>query len=48
VLGFSTRRMEELVRTVTQRELNLIVRLGYLLGGLVGAIAFLVGLLMRG
>ena len=47
VLGFSTRRMEELVRTVTQRELNLIVRLGYLLGGLVGAIAFLVGLLMR-
>lgn len=40
VLGFSTQRMEEIVRTVTQRELNMIVRLGYLLGGMVGLIAF--------
>jgi uncharacterized membrane protein YheB (UPF0754 family) len=48
VLGFSTQRMEEIVRTVTQRELDLIVRLGYLLGGLVGVIAFLVNVLMRG
>ena len=48
VLGFSTQRMEEIVRTVTQRELNLIVRLGYVLGGLVGVIAFLVSVLMRG
>jgi uncharacterized membrane protein YheB (UPF0754 family) len=48
VLGFSTQRMEEIVRTVTQRELDLIVRLGYLLGGLVGVIAFLAGLLFRG
>jgi uncharacterized membrane protein YheB (UPF0754 family) len=47
VLGFSTQRMEEIVRTVTQRELDLIVRLGYVLGGLVGAIAFLVSLLLR-
>jgi uncharacterized membrane-anchored protein YjiN (DUF445 family) len=48
VLGFSTQRMEEIVRTVTQRELDLIVRLGYVLGGLVGVIAFLVSVLVRG
>ena len=42
VLGFSTHRMEEIVRYVTQRELVLIVRLGYVLGGLVGLMAFLV------
>jgi uncharacterized membrane-anchored protein YjiN (DUF445 family) len=46
VLGFSTRRMEEIVRTVTQRELDLIVRLGYVLGGLVGVVAFGVNLLL--
>jgi uncharacterized membrane protein YheB (UPF0754 family) len=40
VLGFSTQRMEEIVRNVTQRELDLIVRIGYLLGGIVGVIAF--------
>jgi uncharacterized membrane-anchored protein YjiN (DUF445 family) len=40
VLGFSTRRMEEIIRKVTQRELDLIVRLGYLLGAIVGAVAF--------
>ena len=48
VLGFSTQRMEEIVRTVTQRELDLIVRLGYVLGGLVGVMAFLANLLVRG
>jgi uncharacterized membrane protein YheB (UPF0754 family) len=37
VLGFSTQRVEELVRGVTQRELNLIVQLGYALGGAIGA-----------
>ncbi len=47
VRGFSTARMEEIVRTVTQRELDLIVNLGYWLGGLVGAIAFLLNLVMR-
>ncbi len=47
VLGFSTQRMEQIVRGVTQRELDLIVRLGYLLGGIVGTIAFLVSLLLR-
>lgn len=45
VLGFSTQRMEEIVRTVTQRELDLIVNLGYLLGAIVGALAWGVGLL---
>jgi len=47
VLGFSTQRMEQIVRGVTQRELDLIVRLGYLLGGIVGTIAFLVSVLLR-
>ena len=46
VLGFSTQRMEEIVRNVTQRELDLIVRLGYVLGGLVGVVAFGVSLLL--
>ncbi len=40
VLGFSTQRMEEIIRNVTQRELRLIVRLGYVLGGIVGLVAF--------
>jgi len=47
VLGFSTQRMEEIVRNVTQRELDLIVNLGYWLGGIVGLVAFGVGLLFR-
>ncbi len=47
VLGFSTQRMEEIVRNVTQRELDLIVNLGYWLGGIVGLVAFGVGLLLR-
>lgn len=46
VLGFSTARMEEIIRSVTQRELTLIVRLGYVLGALVGAVAFLLDLVM--
>jgi hypothetical protein len=40
VLGFSTQRMEEIIRTVTERELQMIVRLGYVLGAIVGLIAF--------
>jgi uncharacterized membrane protein YheB (UPF0754 family) len=46
VLGFSTQRMEEIVRNVTQRELDLIVRLGYVLGALVGVVAWVVDVLM--
>jgi uncharacterized membrane protein YheB (UPF0754 family) len=40
VLGFSVQRMEEIVRAVTQRELRLIVSLGYVLGAIVGLAAF--------
>ncbi|MGH7547934.1 MAG: DUF445 family protein [Gemmatimonadales bacterium] len=46
VLGFSTARMEELIRNVTQRELTLIVRLGYVLGALVGLVAWGINLLL--
>jgi len=45
VLGFSTARMEELIRNVTQRELTLIVRLGYVLGAIVGLVAWGINLL---
>src|SRR5687767_1614681 len=47
VRGFSTQRMEEIVRNVTQKELDLIVTLGYWLGGLVGVVAFLINLLFK-
>jgi uncharacterized membrane protein YheB (UPF0754 family) len=47
VRGFSTQRMEEIVRNVTQKELDLIVKLGYWLGGAVGVVAFLINLLFR-
>src|SRR5437867_6412836 len=40
VLGFSVARMEELIRNVTQRELTLIVQLGYVLGAIVGLVAW--------
>ena len=36
VLHFPTARMEEIIRRVTDRELRLIVRLGYLLGAVIG------------
>jgi uncharacterized membrane protein YheB (UPF0754 family) len=38
VLEFPTPKMEELVRKVTDRELKLIVRLGYVLGAMVGLV----------
>jgi uncharacterized membrane protein YheB (UPF0754 family) len=40
VAGFSTARMEEIIRTVTERELRLIVKLGYLLGASIGLMTF--------
>jgi uncharacterized membrane protein YheB (UPF0754 family) len=46
VLGFSLDRIEEIVRLTTQRELDLIVRLGFLLGGLVGVGAFVLAILL--
>lgn len=42
VLGFSTARIEEIIRGVTQRELTMIVNLGYLLGAFIGVLTFLV------
>ncbi|MEZ4415644.1 MAG: DUF445 family protein [Gemmatimonadota bacterium] len=38
VLAFPTAKMEEIVRRVTERELRLIVKLGYLLGAIVGLV----------
>jgi uncharacterized membrane protein YheB (UPF0754 family) len=43
VLGFSIERLEEMIRGITQRELDLIVRLGYVLGAGIGTIAFTIG-----
>ena len=46
VLTFSLERIEEIVRATTQRELDLIVRLGYVLGAFVGALAYGVSLVL--
>jgi uncharacterized membrane protein YheB (UPF0754 family) len=42
VLGFSLERIEQIVRNTTQRELDVIIKLGYALGAVVGAIAYAV------
>jgi uncharacterized membrane protein YheB (UPF0754 family) len=42
VLHFPMPRMEEIVRRVTDRELRLIVRLGYLLGAVIGVVLVVV------
>ena len=47
VLEFPTPKMEELIRKVTDRELKLIVRLGYVLGAMVGVVLVVVQHLMR-
>lgn len=47
VLHFPTARMEDIVRRVTDRELKLIVRLGYVLGAIIGVGLVLVDALMR-
>lgn len=38
IRDFPLEQLEELIRSVTRRELNLIVRLGYLLGALIGSL----------
>jgi uncharacterized membrane protein YheB (UPF0754 family) len=52
VLGFSTQRVEEIIRGVMQRELNFIVKCGFVLGGLIGVGTFfmqqLIGALSAG
>ena len=47
VLHFPTARMEDIVRRVTDRELRLIVRLGYLLGAIIGLMMVGVDALIR-
>lgn len=46
ILDFPMARVEELIRSVTERELILIVRLGYLLGGVIGTISATLGILL--
>jgi uncharacterized membrane protein YheB (UPF0754 family) len=46
VLGFSLQRIEEIVRATSQRELDVIIRLGYVLGALVGALAYGVSMIL--
>ena len=47
VLEFPTAKMEELVRRVTDRELKLIVKLGYVLGAFIGMVLVGIDLLLR-
>ena len=47
VLNYPTPKIEELVKRVTDRELRLIVRLGYVLGAVVGSVLVLMNLLWR-
>jgi uncharacterized membrane protein YheB (UPF0754 family) len=42
ILEFPTRQLEDLVRGVTERELQMIVRLGYVLGGGIGLVSALI------
>ncbi|MEE9179525.1 MAG: DUF445 family protein, partial [Vicinamibacteria bacterium] len=46
VAGFSLERTEQIIRGTTERELQLIVRLGYVLGAVVGATAYVVSVLL--
>ena len=46
LLGFSLERIEEIVRNTTQKELNVIIKLGYVLGAFVGALAYGVTLIV--
>jgi hypothetical protein len=47
VLHFPTPKMEEMVRKVTDRELRTIVRLGYVLGAIIGTVLVGVDALLR-
>lgn len=46
ILDFPMSRVEELIRSVTERELHLIVRLGYLLGAVIGGISATLNLVL--
>ena len=45
VLNYPTAKMEELVKRVTDRELRLIVRFGYVLGAVIGSVLVLMDFL---
>ncbi len=47
ILEFPTAKVEELIKGVTERELHLIVRLGYVLGGIIGLFSAGIALLFR-
>jgi uncharacterized membrane protein YheB (UPF0754 family) len=47
VLGFSTQRVEEIIRGVTEKELRLIVHLGYVLGAVIGIVTFGISMIFR-
>ena len=47
VLNFPTEKMEELVKRVTDREMKLIVRLGYVLGAFVGGVLVVMNFIWR-
>ena len=48
VLEYPTEKVEELIRRVTDRELRLIVKLGYALGAMIGLVLVLVNWVMQG
>ncbi len=45
--GYPVQEVESLVRTITQRELDLIIRLGYILGAFIGTILVVVNQILR-
>jgi len=47
ILQFPMEKFEELIRSVTERELRLIVIFGYVLGGIIGLVSGVVNLLLR-
>lgn len=47
ILDYPLDQLEALIRGVTERELRLIVRLGYVLGAMIGLISALLNLIMR-
>ncbi|HSJ08262.1 MAG TPA: DUF445 family protein, partial [Longimicrobiales bacterium] len=45
ILEFPTAQVEQLVRGVTERELHMIVRLGWVLGGVIGVVSAAIGMI---
>lgn len=47
ILEFPMEKVEELIRSVTERELQLIIRFGYILGAVIGTVSAALSLLLR-